>query len=229
MTLPLIAAPNPSYRLIPSRFPPVGLFDSVSTAADLPAVLDLVGWTNDRLVAERLSLLPNSERVYGRANSSIVMAAFLHVAPGGMRFNDATLGAWYAAAETVTSIAEVAHHLRREVVAAGVSTMTRTYRCDLANLGGDHVDTRGLEDRMPNDFASDGYAASQRFGEEVRSAGHAGIVYASLRKAGGLNFVAYRPSLIQDVVQGDHFEITVTATGRRIDVKTLSAANPSST
>jgi hypothetical protein len=49
--------------------------------------MELVGWTNDRLVAERIARLPENEWVYGVPNASIVMAAFLHVAPGGMRFN----------------------------------------------------------------------------------------------------------------------------------------------
>jgi hypothetical protein len=56
-------------------------------------VLDLVGWTNDRLVTDRLMRLPEAQWVYGRPNASIVMASFLHVGPDSMRFNNATLGA----------------------------------------------------------------------------------------------------------------------------------------
>ena len=93
MTDVYAAAPQPSYRLIPSQFPPIGLFDTVATAADLAAVLDLVGWTNDRLVTDRLMRLPEAQWVYGRPNASIVMASFLHVGPDSMRFNNATLGA----------------------------------------------------------------------------------------------------------------------------------------
>ena len=32
--------------------------------------------------------------MWGRANTSVVMTAFLHLAPGGMRFNNGGLGAW---------------------------------------------------------------------------------------------------------------------------------------
>ena len=56
-------APRPAYRLIPSRFPPIGLFDTVATAADLNAVMELVGWTNDRLVTHRIARLPEPEWV----------------------------------------------------------------------------------------------------------------------------------------------------------------------
>ena len=105
-----VFAPSPAYRFIPSQFPPIGLFDTVATAADLSAVMELVSWTNDRLVADRIDRLPQSEWVYGVPNSSIVMAAFLHVAPGGMRFNGPELGAWYAADDVRTAAAEVGHH-----------------------------------------------------------------------------------------------------------------------
>ena len=81
MTDAFAPAPRPAHRLIPSQFPPIGLFDTVATPADLAAVMDLAGWTNDRLVADRIARLPRDEWVYGRPNASIVMASFLHVSP----------------------------------------------------------------------------------------------------------------------------------------------------
>lgn len=216
-------APSPTYRLIPSRFPPIGLFDTVATAADLSAVMDLAGWTNDRLVAGRLARLPEGEWVYGRPNSSVVMAAFLHVAPGGMRFNGGDLGAWYAAAAMTTAAVEVAHHLRREAVARGEGTLTRTYRSYLSSLTGDYLDIRGEQGARPDIYASDSYVASQALGESVRAAGGAGIVFDSLRHAGGTNVAAHRPRNVLDVVQADHYDITVQAAAVRIDVKRLAA------
>ncbi|MBY3542717.1 RES family NAD+ phosphorylase [Rhizobium laguerreae] len=216
-------APRPSYRLIPSQFPPTGLFETVTRAADLQAVMELVGWTNDRLVADRIQRLPQDQWVYGVANASIVMAAFLHVAPGGMRFNGPDLGAWYAADDLKTAAAEVGHHLRREAVARGVSTMARTYRSYSAKLIGDYLDIRGEQTLRPDVYDGTSYAASQVLGEEVRSSGGAGILYDSVRLRSGVAIVAHRPRNIQGVVQADHFEITVSATDRRIDVRKLAA------
>ncbi|MGR9249932.1 RES family NAD+ phosphorylase [Rhizobium leguminosarum] len=216
-------APRPSYRLIPSQFPPIGLFETVTRAADLQAVMELVGWTNDRLVADRIQRLPEDQWVYGIPNASIVMAAFLHVAPGGMRFNGPDLGAWYAADDLRTAASEVGHHLRREAVARGVATMARTYRSYSANLIGDYLDIRGEQTLRPDVYDGTSYAASQMLGEEVRSSGGAGILYDSVRLRSGLAIVAHRPRNIQGVVQADHFEITVSATDRRIDVRKLAA------
>jgi hypothetical protein len=216
-------APYPAHRLIPSRFPPIGLFDSVATAADLRAVMELAGWTNDRLVAERIGRLPEREWVYGRPNASIVMASFLHVAPTGMRFNSADLGAWYAAADLSTAAAEVGHHLRREAIARSVAEMRRTYRAYAARLIGDYLDIRGAQAAMPDIYAPDRYDASQRLGESVRASGGAGIVYDSVRRRGGTSVVAHRPLNILDVTQADHFEIRVSAVARRIEVRKLAA------
>jgi hypothetical protein len=216
-------APFPTYRLIPSQFPPIGLFDTVATAADLSAVMELVGWTNDRLVASRIARLPQQEWVYGRPNASIVMAAFLHVSPTGMRFNSPELGAWYAAGEIETAAAEVGHHLRREAMARNVPELTRVYRSYSARLNGIYLDIRGQQAERPDVYASDRYEASQQLGEVVRRAGEAGILYDSLRRRAGTNIVAHRPTNILDVTQADHFEIRVLAIGRRIDVRRLTA------
>ncbi|TAV43971.1 RES domain-containing protein (plasmid) [Rhizobium leguminosarum] len=218
-----VEAPRPSYRLIPSQFPPIGLFETVTRAADLQAVMELVGWTNDRLVADRIQRLPEDQWVYGIPNASIVMAAFLHVAPGGMRFNGPDLGAWYAADDLRTAAAEVGHHLRREAVARGVVTMARTYRSYAATLFGDYLDIRGEQTLRPDVYDGTSYAASQVLGEEVRSSGGAGILYDSVRLRGGVAIVAHRPRNIRGVRQADHFEITVSATDRRIDVRKLAA------
>jgi hypothetical protein len=204
--------------LIPSRFPPVGLFDTVSTAADLEAVMELAGWTNDRLVKERVGRLRREEWAYGRPNSSIVMAAFLHAAPGGSRFNGPDLGAWYASAAVPTAIAEVGHHLRREALARGLEGTVRTYRCYSARLVGAYADIRGSEPQL---HAPDDYAAGQAYGEMLRARGEDGVLYDSVRHRGGTNLCAYRPSKVLDVAQADHFEITVSVAAKRIEARRL--------
>jgi RES domain len=216
-------APTPAYRLIPSRFPPIGLFDTVATAADLSAVIELVGWTNDRLVAHRLARLPQEDWVFGRPNASVVMAAFLHGAPAGGRFNGADLGAWYAAAELPTAVAEVGHHLRREASDGGLPTLTRVFRAYSCRLAGEYRDIRGALSPAPAVYASDSHAAAQDFGEGLRAAGTDGIVYDSVRRRGGVNVVAYRPRKILDVTQSEHFEIVVQSGSRKMQARRLSA------
>lgn len=213
---------HPAHRLIPSRFPPIGLFDTVATAADLDAVMELAGWTNDRLAAPRIGRLPRAEWVFGRANASVVMAAFLHASPTGARFNGPDLGAWYASADIRAAAAEVGHHLRREAVARHLPALSRSYRAYSARLDGHHVDIRGRQPMVPELYRPDDYAASQAFGESQRKAGETGILYDSVRLRGGINAAVFRPTAILEVTQGDHFEISVMAETKRIEVKKLS-------
>lgn len=212
-------APQPTYRLIPSQFPPIGLFDTVARAADLEAVMELAGWTNDRLVAERIARLPKEEWVFGRANSSIVMAAFLHAAPGGGRFSGPDIGAWYAADTIEAGLAEVAHHLRREAFARGQITAQRRFRVYVARLAGSFVDIRG--GRKPELYDRQDYVASQAFGEGLRAAGEDGVLYDSLRFAGGTATCAFRPSKVLDVVQAQHLALDVWTDKSQISVTTL--------
>ncbi|HEV7275648.1 MAG TPA: RES family NAD+ phosphorylase [Devosiaceae bacterium] len=212
------AAPRPSYRLIPSQFPPVALFEDVAQAEDLEPVMELAGWTNDRLVVERLHRLPRHEWVYGRANASIVMAAFLHAAPDGARFNGPQLGAWYASASVATAIVEVAHHLRREAVARRQDSIRRTFRCYSSRLEGAYRDLRGAQKRHPELYAVDSHLAGQTYGEALRAAGEDGIVYDSVRHRGGTNVCAFRPSKVLQVTQAAHYDIEVGAADRQIRV-----------
>ena len=85
---------TPCYRIIPSRFPPISLFEAVADPADLEAVYAIEAMTNDRLRDEagELSLVPPEDRVSG-PGSSPIMAAFTHLNPVGDRFTDeATAG-----------------------------------------------------------------------------------------------------------------------------------------
>lgn len=65
----------PCYRIIPSRFPPVGLFDKVTDPADLEAVFLIEAMTR-RLIATRttwvlLSTEPASDRNAGGAPEAV--------------------------------------------------------------------------------------------------------------------------------------------------------------
>jgi len=204
----------PTHRLIPSRFPPVSAFEDVASAEDLAAVMELEGWTNDRLVAERAARLPRAEWAYGRPNASVVMASFLHTPPTGLRFSGGALGAWYGALTVETCIAEVSHHLRREMIRSGMERFVATYRAYVARIDGAYTDIRGHAASRPDLYARADYAATQAFGEAIRAEGGDGILYDSLRHQGGVNLCAYRPSKVQDVTQAGHIELTLRTEGR---------------
>ena len=211
----LSRASERTHRIVPSRFPPLDTFEAVASPLELEQVVELEGWTNDRLVETRLRRLPKSEWVYGRPNASVVMAAFLHSAPQGTRFAGPDLGAWYAASALETSALEVANGIRREIALSSLQQKTETLREYTARLEGMFVDIRGKRpDLHDPDPAS--YRVSQAFGRSIRAGPHDGIVYNSVRHAGGVNWVSYRPSRVQDVLQARHFRIVVPHSGKVI-------------
>lgn len=209
----LTTAPDRTHRLIPSRFPPINTFETVTQPDDLGPVMELEGWTNDRLVASRLKRLPRSEWVYGRPNASVVMAAFLHGAPQGNRFAGPDLGAWYGASELITAALEVANGIRREIALSALEQKTEELREYTARLHGDFVDIRGTRPDL-HDPDPTAYSAGQMYGSSVRAGPHAGIAYDSVRHFGGVNWVAYRPSLVMDVTQASHFRLVVPQAGK---------------
>jgi RES domain-containing protein len=198
-----------THRLIASRWPTIGVFDSVASADDLEAALLLETLTNDRAseTLARLGRLGRLEWVTGQPGATLVMAAFCHPAPGGGRFNSQVLGAWYCGTEIETAIAEtVYHHTRRLAHSANGFRHVIQMRELISEVDAEVCDLRGLRERHPELYDPESYAASQPFGGALRRAGANGIVYASVRRPSGANLVVYRPSLLPPVLQGDHFD-----------------------
>jgi len=193
---------RPSYRIVASRFPPVGLFDRIAAPEDLEAVFELESLTNPRLRQEwgDLSLVPPSRRISGPGTTPI-MAAFTHANPLGSRFSDGTHGVYYAARERDTAIAETVHHRQIFLRATSEPATVLQMRCYLADVTGTLHDIRG---GWPELHDPDSYAASQAAARELRRAGSDGVVYDSVRRRGGQCVAAFYPDLVAPAVQGPH-------------------------
>jgi hypothetical protein len=195
-----------SLRLVPSRFPPVGLFDRVARPEDLEVVFAAEALTNDRLREEAgdLRLVAPEERIAGPGTTP-VMAAFTHLNPEGSRFSDGSYGVWYAAREMRTAIAERAHHTARFLARTGEPAGEHDMRAYVARIDAELVDLRGAARRGHEALlVPDRYGASQAFARARRAEGANGIAYESVRRAGGECVAIFRPRLVQRCVQGAH-------------------------
>ena len=191
-------------RLIPSRYPSVGILDAVARPDDLALMLELEGWTNDRVSAELgiLSRVPVSEWVFGRPMASVIMAAFCHPRPTGSRFNGPERGAWYAGLTLETAHQEAIFHRTEELGEIGVyetSAQVRLYRADFQ---AEFHDVRG-DQRY---HSPDSYADSQELAARLLDAGANGVLYRSVRHPGGECVACFRPKLVLNVRMGPHFE-----------------------
>jgi hypothetical protein len=195
----------PCFRIIPSRFPPVQLFERVADPADLEAVFAIEALTNDRLREEagELRLVPPEDRIAG-AGSSFIMASFTHLPPAGGRFTDGTFGAYYAARERETAISETVYHRERFMRATGEPPMELDVRVLRATLRADLHDLCGAQVRWPGVYDPHDYAAGQALGRKLRLWRSHGIVYDSVRHAGGTCAAVFRPPALSACKQAEH-------------------------
>lgn len=199
-------------RLIPSRFAPREDSVLAGIAADdahLADLFDLDNATNERLRAER-GLSPGigvDELVFGVPNWRIVNAAFVHARPEGSRFNGPDRGAWYCAFEIETALAEIGFHKTVEYEEIGRFDDSVTYEAFLADFTHEFHDLRD-DPRFARCLDPASYVASQRLAERLLERGSIGIVYPSVRRAGGTNLACFRPAVVGNVRRGEAWRFT---------------------
>ena len=160
---------TPCYRIIPSRFPPISLFEAVADPADLEAVYAIEAMTNDRLRDEagELSLVPPEDRVSGPGTSAI-MAAFTHLNPVGDRFTDGSYGVFYAGRTLATAIAETRHHRTQFLKATDEPAQELDMRVYAVDLDASLHDIRGQREALPALYHPSSYAVSQETARTLR-------------------------------------------------------------
>ncbi|MDR5856933.1 RES family NAD+ phosphorylase [Caballeronia sp. LZ062] len=202
---------SPAYRVIPTRFPAVNLFDRVASPQDFDALYALEAMTNDRLRTEvgELDLVPPEERCFGPGCGPI-MAAFTHLNPNGSRFSDGSYGVFYCARERQTAIAETRYHASLFLAATNEAPLRQqmrlyrvTARGEVVDLRGDCIAQAGLN---PQILAPDDYAPGMALGRAVRAAGAPGIVYPSVRDPRGECLAALRTTLLRDCHHAAYLE-----------------------
>lgn len=196
---------QPCFRVIPSRYPTIHLFDRVADPADWDALYWIESLTNPRLRDEigDIELVTRDDRVFG-PGATVIMAPFTHLDPAGSRFADGTFGAFYAAASLATSVAETRYHRENFLRATRQDPIELDMRSYQADVAARFHDIRGKRDRMTDIYDPDSYISSQVFGRNLKLNGANGIAYDSVRHAGGECLAIYKPRLIQNLRQGVH-------------------------
>ena len=195
-------------RLIPSRYPTRGLLDRVAAPDDLPALFELEGWTNDRISGELglITAVPTEEWVTGQPMASVIMAAYCHPPPAGSRFSSDERGAWYAARTLDTALAESIYRRTEELREIGAFETRVEMRVYLADFRARFHDLRPQRRAWTECYQPDDYSAGQSLGRRLLDAGSNGIVYRSVRHAGGECLACFRPALVRNVRAGGHYE-----------------------
>lgn len=200
------------HRLVPSHFPPINLFESVADPDELDIVYAIESLTNDRIKDEvgELRRVPEEDRISGPC-STPVMAAFTHLGVPS-RFTDGAYGVYYGARDLRTAIAETIYHRERFLSATQEADTELTMRQYINCVALPLHDIR--ENAVVH--APDSYVASQALGKALREEGSHGLLYRSVRDAGGECVAAFRPKTVTVPVQGGHFRYVWSGFQQRI-------------
>ncbi|MDQ3606025.1 MAG: RES family NAD+ phosphorylase [Gemmatimonadota bacterium] len=196
MELPTIPIEwTPAVRIASMRQTPEAAFERIADAAEAAAILEVIAAGRPPRVAP--------EAVAVGEGAGWIMAAFLRGGAG--RFNDETFGAFYAAREEATAIAETRFHYARILRDAREEHTLFGARLLLADIVAAPVDIRSRASSLSEFYDPDPgrYGPAQRWAASQRAAGADGVLYDSVRRAGGQCVALFRPRLVRACRTGD--------------------------
>ncbi|SPJ32376.1 RES family NAD+ phosphorylase [Kushneria phyllosphaerae] len=195
---------QPSYRVVPSRFPPINLFERVAEPDDWALLNQLEGETSARLREEAgaIHMVQEADRRYGPGWTP-VMAAFCHFNGQGSRFSDGSFGVYYCALSEATAIAETRYHMERFLRESDEPPMQLQQRVYLSDLQGELDDLRNDPNAAPL-LSPESWQAGQVLGLRLREEGADSIIYPSVRDPQGECAAVLRPPVMSATRQGRH-------------------------
>jgi hypothetical protein len=196
------------YRLMPSKFPPIALFEDVANHNDFEILFGIQAITNPRLRQEagNLHCVPPEERPYGIRGCSYALGPFVHLNPAGSRFSSGNFGVYYAAINSQTAISETRYHQEKYFSCIeGLKYDRISMRCLKTLFSAQLHDITDPQYRQSDWYHPNDYQASQLLGMQLKKMGSQGVVYDSVRNPGNICFGLFTPKLILDVVQTAHY------------------------
>jgi RES domain-containing protein len=202
-----------AWRVIPTRYPPIQLFERVGDPADWEALAEIESLTNPRIRDELgdIRLVPAEDRV-GGPGASWVMGPFVHRRPS--RFSDGGHGVYYCAQSLGTAVHEVAFQLARFHAATGEDPLELALRSLCGSVRGSFHDLRG-DPRWRPLLLPDDWRPAQSFAARLRARGSNGIVYPSTQDPDGTCLGAFRPRAVKP--PADRGVLTLHWNGREMD------------
>lgn len=197
-------------RIIASRYPPIDIYERVSSDPSVwEALIAAEQMVNPRVRDEigTISLVPPEDRVSG-PGASYVMASFTHLNPRGSRFSDGRrYGVYYAAREFETALLETVHQFGQFAADSDDGPRYEDMRVLVGEIDHRFDDVASLApDQRSAILDPNSYAASQPFAEKRRADGSDGLVYPSVRNSAGECVAAFRPRVVGVPVQTKHLK-----------------------
>jgi hypothetical protein len=184
-----------AFRIIPTRFPPVSLFERLGDPAEWDVLAELESLTNPRIRCEigEISAVPPEERIAG-PGASWVMGPFVHKRPS--RFADGSFGAYYCANRRATAVAETCWHMERFYASTAEAALDVDMRVLVGSIDDRFHDLRDDDPRWRPLLDPADYTHSRAFAVRLRTVRSRGVVFPSVRDPGGLCVGAFTPRAV---------------------------------
>ena len=203
------------FRIIPSQFPPVNVFEGIYENADeMQTAFAIEALTNRRLRQESgdVQLVPREDWIWG-PGATVVMACFTHTGRPS-RFTDGSFGVYYGAESMPTAVAETKYHRERFLGATDEEDIEITLRVYVNRVRRPVFDL--CAPRYARLLHPVDYTASQRFGARWRKLNAWGFLYPSVRREGGRCVAILRPPALTLPVPSAHLRYVWNQRERRI-------------
>ncbi len=205
--LDVIQINEKTHRLIPSRFPPIDLFERVADPDEFYLLHEVESLTNPRLRDEvgDISLVPRADVIIG-PGTSFIMASFTHAKTnqGGGRF-DKGYGVYYCARELDTAIEETKYHRAKFFRDFNSGPTKMDMRELVATLNQELHTIINKKEALPDIYSVDDYSAGQKLGQQLKKENAWGLQYSSVRTE-GVCYAVFRPPALSDCHQSKHYE-----------------------
>ena len=209
-----------THRLIHNRYAQTDeplltqLLGDDATSPDSAALVDLAGATNSRLRAQQHvgQGIAADELVFGVPHWRVINSAFTYASPSGSRFNGPDRGAWYAAVDVETALAEVNFHKTVELAETDWWTLTVDYQDYLSDIHAPLHDLRSTDARAIACLDADSYVAGQTLAAELLADGSIGIAYPSVRHDASDAVACFRPAAVSNVRTAGMWRLNYTGT-----------------
>ncbi len=203
---------TPSFRIIADRYPAVNFFERISVdPSEWEILLEIERMTDPSLNVGDLSLLEVPDRISG-PGSGRVLPSFTFLYPG--RFNTSSFGAYYAALDLKTAIAETIYHRTEFLLSTNEPAQELDQLLILADIKGLVNDIRDLASALPQVYDLKDYSHSQALAAQLQSHGSLGLMYKSVRRATGECVAVWRARIISNAREDKH--ITYCWNGKRM-------------
>ena len=195
---PVVPWKGETFRLIPSRFPPVSVYEGLVTNDRMDALVDIENLTNPRLQSQaRIASMENKDPKTSARLQNWNLAPFAYGHPDGSTFFDADRPCLEVAADRQTALAISVAKRQRFLACTLEDPIGLDMRMFKTPLSGRFVDLRGLGAEEVRDR---GRELGKSIGDDVD-----GVLFHPIERPSATAIAVLDGSILEQTVQAVHY------------------------